>query len=270
MSRFGGYEDLPFISELYDPVYTNAARPDVDFYIGYSRAADGATLELGCGTGRILIPTAAAGCEIVGLDISEHMLATCRKKLQLQPENLCKRVRLVQGNMASFNLDGTFDLVTMPFRSFQHLLSVDEQLSCLRCVNQHLAPGGKLVLDVFQVKPSGMHDARWTQESKDFDDVELPGGRRLSRTHRIAAFHRAEQYNDVEIIYYVTHPDGQTERLVQFFPFRYFFRYEIEHLLARCGFQVVRLFGDFDESPLSDDSPDMIFVARRCETAEAR
>jgi hypothetical protein len=85
----------------------------------------------------------------------------------------------------------------------------------------------------------------------------------LKRTHRLAALHRAEQYNDIEMIHYVTHPDGHTERLVQAFPFRYFFRYEVEHLLARCGLKVIELFGSFDRSPLEDNSPEMIFVAEK-------
>ena len=87
----------------------------------------------------------------------------------------------------------------------------------------------------------------------------------MRRTHRLKALHRAEQVNDVEMIFYVTYPDGHTERLVQAFPFRYFFRYEVEHLLARCGFRVVELLGGFDRSPLDDNSPEMIFVAEKCE-----
>ena len=263
MARFGGYEDQAFLAEYYDLIPRYVTRPDVDFYVGFSRAADGATLELGCGTGRILIPTAAAGPEIVGLDISEYMLAKCRQKLQGQPPAVQERVRLVQDNMASFDLGQTFSLITMPFRSFQHLLHVHEQLSCLQCAHRHLARDAKLIVEVFQVKPQGMYHPKWVEESEDFDEVKLSQGRKLRRTHRVAAFHRAEQYNDREMIYYVTHPDGQTERLVQACPFRYFFRYEIEHLLARCSFRVVELFGDFDQSPLTDESPEMIFVAEK-------
>ena len=93
--------------------------------------------------------------------------------------------------------------------------------------------------------------------------VTLPDGRRVKLTERTAAFHRAEQSNDVELIYNITHPDGHTERLVMAFTVRYFFRYEVEHLLARCGFHVVGLYGDFGGSPLRDDSPEMIFVAEK-------
>jgi hypothetical protein len=72
------------------------------------------------------------------------------------------------------------------------------------------------------------------------------------------------------MIHYVTHADGHTERLVQAFPFRYFFRYEAEHLLARCGFRVIELFGAFDRSPLRDNSPEMIYVAEKWENLSER
>jgi len=65
----------------------------------------------------------------------------------------------------------------------------------------------------------------------------------------------------VEMIYTVTHPDGRKEPLVFAFTVRYFFAYEVEHLLARSGFRVAEVYGDFDRSPLGDTSPEMIFVA---------
>ena len=86
MSEFGGYEDQPFVAEFYDftPMYSE--RADLEFYLEFCRSADGKILELGCGTGRILIPAAAAGCQIDGLDASEYMLAKCRENLQRQLE----------------------------------------------------------------------------------------------------------------------------------------------------------------------------------------
>jgi SAM-dependent methyltransferase len=269
MSQFGGYEDCPFVAEFYDVVYAGERFPalmsGLDFYLNRARSAEGKVLELGCGTGRVLIPIAAADCQIVGLDLSEYMLAICREKLQRQPREVQGRVRLVQGNMADFDAGETFGLIAIPFRPFQHLVSVDEHLSCLRCANRHLEIGGKLIFDLFQVKPQRMYDPVYTKEAEDFSGIELPDGRKLRRTHRTVAFHRTEQFNDMEFAYYVTHPDGRTERLAQAFPFRYFFRYEVEHLLGRCGFRVIDLFGDFDRSPLADDSPQMIFVAEKCE-----
>jgi SAM-dependent methyltransferase len=267
LSQYGSYEDGPFLAEYYDFIPGYAGRPDLNFYLDYARRAGGTILELGCGTGRVLIPIATAGCRSVGLDLSSHMLAKCKEKLLRQPKEVQQRVLLFQGNMIDFKLDKSFSLVTTPFRPFQHLVSVEEQTACLRRVNQHLARDGKLILDLFHPDPGKLVGPVTQEETEDVSGVSLPDGRILRRTFRITGFHRAEQYNEVELIYYVTHPDGRTKRFVQAFPMRYFYRYEIEHLLARTGFRVVELFGDYDQSPLTNDSPEMIFVAERVEEA---
>jgi len=263
-NRYGGYEYQEFVAEFYDVAYETHRSKDIDFFTDYSRKSGGRTLELGCGTGRVLIPTAIAGCEITGLDLSPYMLARCRQELDNQPREVKERVRLIQADMTAFDTSEKYSLVTIPFRPFQHLISVGEQKACLNCVSQHLVPGGSLIIDVFHPYPPRLvPDPTYTVEVEDLPETELPDGRKLRRTNRVAAFHRDQQYNDVELIYYVTHPGGKTERLVQAFPMRYFFRYEVEHLLNLCGLKVVDLFGDFDRSSFSGDSPEMIFVAEK-------
>ncbi len=260
---FGPYDNSPLIAELYDHTPIYAARADIPFYVDCARQAGGKVLELGCGTGRIVIPTATAGCEVVGVDASVNMLARCREKLARRPAAVQKRARLVQGSMTDFNLDERFALITAPFRSFHHLLHAEEQLDCLRAVHRHLAPGGRFVLDFFHTNPIYLHDPSFREEREEFGEVQLPDGRSFRRAWRIAAYRRAEQINEIEFIYYVTHADGTKERIVEPFPLRYFFRFEVEHLLARAGFRLAALYGDFDRSPLRDDSPEMIFVAEK-------
>lgn len=254
------YED--FVAELYDHLPVTAGRKDVEFYLGQAKAQGGPILELGCGTGRVLLPLARAGYRITGVDLAEAMLARARAKLAQEPQEVQERVLLRRGDMTDFDL-GTFALTIIPFRPFQHLLTAEAQLACLRCVHAHLGNGGRLVFDLFQTDPRRMFDEVFLRESATFAEFEMADGRRVRTTDRVTAFHRAEQKNDVEMIFYVRHPDGRTERLVHAFTVRYFFRYEVEHLLARCGFRVAELYGNFDRSPLRDDSPDMIFVAER-------
>src|SRR5690348_13563254 len=119
------YDAHSEIGELYDQVPLYRDRKDVAFYVNLCRAAQGEVLELGCGTGRILIPAAEAGCTITGLDGSGSMLAQCRSKLQQLPENVRKRITLVEADMTGFSLDSKFVLATVPFRPLQHLVSVD-------------------------------------------------------------------------------------------------------------------------------------------------
>jgi hypothetical protein len=133
-------------------------------------------------------------------------------------------------------------------------------MDCLECAHKHLAPSGRLVLDVFQTDAERMHDPVHMREMQ-VTEYNTPDGRRVKITERVARFHRAEQINDVEMIFSVVHPGGRQERMVFAWPLRYFFRYEVEHLLARCGFQVAAEYGNFDRTPIQDDSPEMIFVA---------
>ncbi|HXE76047.1 MAG TPA: class I SAM-dependent methyltransferase [Candidatus Xenobia bacterium] len=263
MSPYGPYDRNPLAAELYDYTPLYSSRADVAFYVDCARQANGKTLELGCGTGRILIPTAAAGFKVVGLDASTSMLDRCRIKLQRQPTEVQKRAHLVHGDMTSFNLNENFALVTIPFRGFQHLLRVEEQLACLSAVHRHLAPGGRLAFDFFHPNPRYLPDPEYLEEREEFGETPLTDGRSFRRTCRIAAYHRAEQVNEIEFIYYLTHADGGKERIVERFPLRYFYRYELEHLLARARFNLVHLYGDFDRTPLRDDSPEMIFVAEK-------
>jgi hypothetical protein len=91
----------------------------------------------------------------------------------------------------------------------------------------------------------------------------MADGRRMRRTFRVIAKHPAEQTNDIELIYYVRDTAGQTTRIVQAFPLRYYFRFELQHLLARAGFEIGEFFGNLDRSPFTDSSPDMIVIATR-------
>lgn len=250
-----------FIAEYYDASPVVNGRGDVDFYVQAVKEFGEPVLELGCGSGRVTLAVARAGFKISGLDLSPKMLAQAEEKLPPLPAKTRERVSFVQGNMANFELAERFRLAIIPFRPFQHLLDVQQQLACLLCVHKHLQPGGRLVLDFFQTDPRRMYDQEYLRE-RQVAEYEMSEGRKVRLTERVTAFHRADQVNDVEMIYNVTHGDGRQERLTMAFPFRYFFRYEVEHLLARCGFQVEETFGDFDRSALRDQSPEMIFVAR--------
>lgn len=262
--RYGGYELHDFVAEYYDVVYDRRRPQDIDFFIEYSKNCGGRTLELGCGTGRVLIPTAVSGFEITELDLSPYMLDICRNKLAMQPEVVRKSAELVQGNITDFNINDVFSLVTIPFRPFQHLITGEEQKACLGCIHRHLSPGGLLVFDVFNPDPARLvPNPQFIEEFQEFPETTLPDGLKFRRTSRTAGYHHELQYNDVELIYYVTYPDGQSERLVQSFPMRYYFRYELEHLLENCGFKVIEVFGDFDKSAYSADSPEMIFVSQK-------
>ena len=217
-----------------------------------------------CGTGRVLIPTAQAGIDIVGLDLSSAMLDVCRERLRGEPEDVRSRAQLVQGDMRCFELSRRFRLVTVPFRPFQHLITVDDQLSCLACLHRHLSEGGRLILDLFNPSLEALVSDTVGRELADEPAFIMPDGRRVICRHRTVSRDPLNQTNNVELIYYVTHPDGREERLVHAFPMRYLFRFEAEHLLVRSGFEVENVYADYDQHPYGSTYPgELIFVARK-------
>jgi len=252
------------IAEYYDHVVPYRERGDVDFFVEMACESGGPVLEVGCGSGRVLIPTARRGIEITGLDLSPGMLARCRERLGREPKDVRARVRLVEGDMRHFHVGGEFVLATSPFRPFQHLMETDEHLACLRSIHAHLAPGGRLVLDLFNPDLSRLTDEMYLNHEEVEPEFEMPDGRKVVRVGRNLSRNLIDQVIEVELAHQITHPDGREEVVAQRFRLRYFFRFEIEHLLARAGFGVETVYSDYDKSPLGMKEPgELIFVARK-------
>jgi len=256
-------EQYGVIAEFYDHVVPYRNRQDVDFFVEMAKESNGPVLEVGCGTGRVLIPTARAGIEIVGLDLSPSMLSICREKLEREPKEVQARVRLVEGDMRHFHVGREFALATTPFRSLQHLVSIEDQIACLDSIHSHLAEGGRLVLDLFNPDLKRLTDEKYLKQREVEPEFTMPDGRKVVRVARNLSRNLFDQTVEVELAHHVTHPDGREEVLPQRIRLRYFFRYEVEHLLARAGFEVEQLYADSDRSPFGSKDPgEMIFVAR--------
>lgn len=270
VSTAGG-DEYSFIAKFYDEVVPYRNRHDVAFFVEMAREAQGPVLEVGCGTGRVLIPTARAGCEILGLDSSPAMLSRCREKLSREPEVPRSKVTLVEGDMRRFQVapqdggEARFALVTLPFRPFQHLLTVADQLACLACIHRHLAPGGRLILDVFNPSlPLLVLKEDAPELALKEPEFKMSDGSKVHRTHRVIGRDFFNQVQSIEMTYHITHPGGTTQDLVHRFRLRYFYRFEMEHLLARAGFETENLYADYDRSPYGSKVPgELIFVARK-------
>ncbi len=250
-------------AELYDKVYEGVrGGRDVEFYVDEAVKSGGPVLELGCGTGRVLLPIARAGIEITGLDFFEPMLSALREKLKREPEEVRRRVELVKADMRRFELGRKFALVIIPFRPFQHIVEVEDQLSCLASIRDHLVEDGRLIFDVFNARLEYISGPPQVEEHENVAWTRLDDGSEFRRTDRQPRRDLANQILHCELIYYRRWPDGREERHVDAFPFRYFFRFEVEHLLARAGFKIEELYCDFDRAAFGEKYPgEMIFVA---------
>jgi len=268
LSSERSYDSVPDFGALYDEVPAYVARTDVGFYLAEAERhapSGGAVLDLGCGTGRLLLPLVRAGYAVTGVDRSAAMLARCREKLAKEATETRARASLHEGDVRDFAVPSPggagFGLAIAPFRIVQHLTTTADQLQCLATIKRHLAPGGHFAFDVFNPSFALMVKDR-SAEVEDTPERQLADGRFFRRTFRVVRVHWVEQVNEVELIYYVRAGD-QVTRVVQAFEMRWYNVAELEHLLARAGFQVDAMYGDSDCGPLRDDSPEIVVVARR-------
>ena len=259
------------VAEFYAQTYDESV-PDwpgeIEFYRGLAaevRDKGQGLLEVACGTGRVAIRLAQDGTHTVGLDLSSKMLAVAREKSQDIPN-----IRLVQADMCAFDLGETFGLVIIPGHSFMNLNTSQEQVDCLQCIYRHLIPGGRLVI---HLDHQSVENFVWLgsivgEKGGVFEPAEqflhARSGRQI-RAFRAWAYEPATQTAICATAWEALGDDGQvvdrwqskSDRIHCIFPF------EMEHLLARVGFCIGGVYGDFYRNPLEDKSSNMIWFAHK-------
>ncbi len=250
-------EPSPFDDgELYDILMQNLTY-GIDFYVDLARQARGPILDITCGTGRILLPCLQAGAEGDGLDLHKPMLDTLRKKadaLHLTPQ-------LYQADMSDFQLPRRYALIMITFNAFIHNLTQEAQIRCLDLCRQHLLPGGLLAFDTFfpgLAYVSMPEKVRVLEVEMRHPQTGLP-----LRLYDTRTLNRVEQtqhsINEVEML----HGDGTIETIHRSeFLTRYVYREEMKLLLRVAGFRQWDLFGGFDRRPLTQETDNMIVLAR--------
>lgn len=246
-------------ADIYDSIYSYVTN-DIPFYVEEARSSGGPVLELGCGTGRVTLPIAEAGIEIVGLDSSSRMLDVAREKHALTNKPRSP-VTFVEGDMRDFDLGRKFSLIIIPFRGFLALLNVSDQVDALVKIRDHLSPGGRLILNVFvpdidmlgQVGDTPYH----------LRDVTDPATGVTYVLWQQSSYDIYNQLIHTRLTIETLDMGGVVvKKMYKEFQLRYAHRWELHHLLRMCGFHVVDVYGDFDRSPLDETSAEMIWIAQ--------
>jgi len=226
------------IATLYDP-WSRSVTEDVSFYVDVGQEDGGPVVELGVGTGRIAIPTAAADVRVIGIDSSPGMLEVCRARAELAGVAALLDLRL--GDLREPPVEERVRLVTCPFRAYLHLANDAERLGALRAARNLLVPGGRLVFDVFE--PGA-------------DDIAETHGRWLEREPGI--FERADWDTAARTLTLSVRGEEEatTMRLAWISPA------EWRALLVQAGFEVEALYGWFDRRPYAGGE-DTVWVGRR-------
>jgi SAM-dependent methyltransferase len=228
----------------------------VAFYRAEADRQGGSVLELGCGTGNKLIPIAADGHSCMGLDLSPHMLAEARRKAAERGVD----VEWVQGDMRDIDLGRTFDLVFIAANSLLHLHDADDVVSCFRSVRRHLAPGGRLVLDVFNPSVHLLAQADGVRRRRDALTFVDPD-------RGVVHVDVAETYDAAAQVTRGTwhfSTDDEPDFAVAPLEIRSIFPQELPLLLALGGLGLVDRFGDWSGRPFTGDAAIQICVCEPC------
>lgn len=235
---------------------------DLAMYAGFAGATPdraGSILELACGSGRCLLPLAALGHTVTGLDVSPAMLDLARRKAE--DADLAGRIELLTGDMRDFELGRRFGLAFIALNSLMHLESRGEQLKALAGACRHLVPGGRLVVDLFNPDVALPEPGQEGQLFLHCLKV-LPGGVHLLH-FQSPRVDRGTQIVSMGNYYDEIQPDGQVRRFVVPFTLRYLTRGEAELLVPQAGLELEAVYGSYDLDPFDGASPRMIVVARR-------
>ncbi|MCE3287256.1 MAG: type 12 methyltransferase [Gaiellaceae bacterium] len=225
------------IAAFYDP-WSRSVTEDVGFYVDEALGSGGPVVELGVGTGRIAVPIARAGIDVIGVDSSPGMLAVARAAAE--EAGVADRIDLRLGDLREPPISDRVPLVICPFRSLLHMETEAEKLRALRAARALLDEGGRFVFDVF---------------SPSREDIEETDGRWLEREPGI--FERADWNEGSRTLTLSVRADGSLTS----FGLHWLSVPEWLRLLDRANLAADVVYGWFDRTA-HDGDEDMIFVTR--------
>jgi SAM-dependent methyltransferase len=244
---------------LYDvpPLYDLIIQPGPceRFYRDLANRVGGPILELACGTGRLTIPLALDGHEIVGLDASHAMLRSARGKANAEGVE----ITFVHDDMRSFELDRRFALVIISCNSLAHLTTNEELKSCLHTVARHLDSGGLLAFDI--VNPNLRELLRPQTQS-----VRLDVGRNPSAAVAVEEVATYDPVQQIRVAQWRILDKTDCSREIAPLRLRVLYPQELPLLLNAAGFELAARYGDFNGNPLSSQSLNQICLARAPES----
>ncbi|MEI4771459.1 class I SAM-dependent methyltransferase [Psychrobacillus sp. FJAT-51614] len=245
--------DNPILYDLENSAYVD----DVKFLSKWAAKTEGILIDLACGTGRATIPLAMEGYKLIGVDLHSGMLAEAKKKAS----DFHLEIDWIEQDCTKLDLKVKSNLIFTVGNSFQHFLENEDQDGLLRSVNNHLENDGIFIFGTRFPNAEELLQPSTEEYWKTYIDKET--------CHKVEVYtiSRYESLNQVQ--YYTTirkykNQNGELVKEVKTnISLRYVFPKEMERLLSSNGFEILHVYNDWNETPLTDDSDQMIYVCRK-------
>jgi len=237
-------------AKVYDLIYEKY-KDDIDFYRKEARKAKDKVLEIACGTGRIYLELLKDGVDAYGIDISQNMLKILKKKAK----DLGLKSKVKKADMRNFKFDTKFSLIIIPFRSFLHTLTTEDQIKTLKNIKRHLKIDGRLILNFFFPNPEIILKT-YGKEQKE-----------IIKT-------KNKKYTLINKSYFVDEPN----QIIEFinilkeknrtiwkdkFQLAFIYKREFELLLRLTGFKKWKVYGGFNYEPLKSYKQEMVWIIEK-------
>jgi SAM-dependent methyltransferase len=251
----------------YDAAYALLAEKqmlaDAPFYVDLAKRSGGTVLEIGCGTGRVLLRIAREGIAVEGLDNSPPMLGILREHLNAESPGVRSKVKLHQGDMRDFRLGRTFPLVIIPFRPLQHMYTQTEQLAALQVAAGHLSDSARLAFDVFyprfELIPNGIGEEILELEWR----VEGKPPKMVRRYFRKDSYDKIAQTFRGTFLFRTYERETLVNEETEPLKMSYYTYPQMLGLFAMAGLEIVEEYVTFNKTPLDNKATEMIFVLKK-------
>ena len=249
------YEDF---SEFYD-LYVGDWLEDYHIYFDHTKTIQTPVLEVGAGSGRLTIPLAQSGISVVAVDISSSMLAILESRLAEQPAKVRQRIQVVEADAGELSMGTQYDLILVPFYTFNYFLTPQAQIAALDRFRAHLAQHGRLLIDAF-IPVSRIADCPSDPVLRT-DTIDPRSGDRAQgwNTYRIDQEHQIEHRTH---LFVRTQRDGQTVKKRFTTQRRYFFPPEMEDLFLNRGLSVENVFTGYKGGKPNAWSEQLLYVLK--------
>ncbi len=243
-------------STFYD-LYVGDWLGDLPLYLDHASRIESPVLEVGAGSGRLTVPLARAGHEIVAVDISPSMLRLLGARLENEDTNVRGRVRIVEADICDLDLSARYDLILVPYYTFNYLLTRQRQRTALCRLRHHLASSGRLLVDVHiprrrLIEPTSEPALRLdTVDPVTGDLIRAWNSYRIDE--RLQIEHRTQSFE-------VTQQDGAVRKCTFVVRRRYDFPGSYEELFRDSGFTVEQINTGYEGAMPAEDSEQLLFT----------
>lgn len=229
-------------------------KKDVSFYLKKASEKKGKILEIGCGSGRITLPLARAGYDVTAVDSAPKFLSLLEERnTDLLP------IKTVLSDMRDLKLEDRFDLVFLPYSTFQYLLTQEEQFQVMKNIAGLMKADAELILDVSPYTADGKDLPDFYPFYTHFND-EIKAMVTMFTSYRIDREKKIQYWEDKYILRYT---EGNQTEFIHRLALKRMTPDEMEYLLKSIGYKIKAVFGDFECGPVNEDSDNWIFVAEK-------